>query len=68
MGEMNCEKGESYCFFIQQHHAPLAIFCCYETNIMLLNPIETHFSTNFLMVERLFKLRLVIEQIVVDPN
>jgi hypothetical protein len=47
--------------FIQQHHAPLAIFCRYETNIMLLNPIETQFATNFLMVERFFKLRPTIE-------
>jgi hypothetical protein len=35
---------------------------------MLLNSIETRFATNFLMVERLFKLRLTIEQIVVNPN
>jgi hypothetical protein len=53
---------------IQQHHAPLAIFCCYETNLMLLNPIETWFATNFLMVERLFKLRLAIEQTITNPN
>jgi hypothetical protein len=62
------EKGESCCFIIQQHHAPLTIFYCYETNLMLLNPTKTHFSTNFLMVERLFKLRPVIEQIVVNPD
>jgi hypothetical protein len=35
---------------------------------MLLNPIETRFATNFVMVESLFKLRLVIEQIIVDHN
>jgi hypothetical protein len=52
-------------FFIQ-HHAPLAIFHHYETNLMLLNPIETQFATNFLMVERLFKLRPTIEQIIVN--
>jgi hypothetical protein len=33
---------------------------------MLLNPIETRFATNFVMVESLFKLKLVIEQIIVD--
>jgi hypothetical protein len=53
-------------FFIQQHHAPLTIFHHYETNLMLLNPIETQFATKFLMVERLFKLRLTIEQIIVN--
>jgi hypothetical protein len=35
---------------------------------MLLNPIETWFATIFLMVERLFKLKPMIEQIVADPN
>jgi hypothetical protein len=48
-------------FFIQQHHVPLTIFCCYETNLMLLNPIETWFITNFLMLERLFKFKLAIK-------
>ncbi len=52
--------------FIQQHHAPLAIFRHYETNLMLLNPIKTQFATNFLMVGKLFKLRPVIEQIVIN--
>jgi hypothetical protein len=33
---------------------------------MLLNPIQTQFATKFLMVEKLFKLRLVIEQIVIN--
>jgi hypothetical protein len=35
---------------------------------MLLNPTKTQFKTNFLMVERSFKLGLAIEQIVADPN
>jgi hypothetical protein len=52
--------------FIQQHHAPLAIFHHYETNLMLLNPTETQFATKFLMVKRLFKFRPAIEQIVVN--
>jgi hypothetical protein len=54
--------------FIQQHHVPLAIFCCYETNLMLLNPIQTWFAINFLMVERLFKLKPPISQTIVDLN
>jgi hypothetical protein len=52
--------------FIQQHHAPLAIFHHYETNLMLLNPTKTQFTTNFLMVERLFKFRPIIEQTVIN--
>jgi hypothetical protein len=55
-------------FFIQQHHVPLTIFCRYETNQTLLNPTKTQFPTNFLMVKRLFKLRLATKQIVVDVN
>jgi hypothetical protein len=35
---------------------------------MLLNPIETWFATNFVMVERLFKLKPTIEQTIVDLN
>jgi hypothetical protein len=61
------KKKKTIVSFIQQHHAPLATFCCYETNLML-NPIETWCATNFLMVERLFKLRPTIEQTIADPN
>ncbi len=68
MGETNYEKGESCFFFIRQHHAPLTIFRYYETNLMLLNPTETWFVIKILMVERLFKVKPTIEQIVVDPN
>ncbi len=53
-------------FFIQWQHVPLTIFRHYETNLMLLNPTETQFATNVLIIERLFKFRLTIEQIVVD--
>jgi hypothetical protein len=35
---------------------------------MLLKPIKTWFATNFLMVERLFKLKLAIEQTIANPN
>ncbi len=52
--------------FIRQHHVPLIIFHCYETNLILLNPTETQFATNFLMVETLFKLKFAIEQIVAN--
>jgi hypothetical protein len=54
--------------FIQQHHVPLAMFHCYETSLMLLNLAETWLAPNFLMVERLFKLKLAIEQIVTNLN
>ncbi len=54
--------------FIWQHHAPLAIFCCYETNLMLLHPTKTRFATHFLMVERLFKFKPAIEQIITNHD
>jgi len=53
---------------IRQHHAPLTIFHCYETNLMLLNLTKTQFATKFLMVERLFKFKLAIERTVVDHD
>jgi hypothetical protein len=62
------KKAKVVVSFIQQHHVPLSIFHCYETNLILLNPTETQFATNFLMVETLFKLRFAIEQIVANPN
>jgi hypothetical protein len=40
MGEMNCEKGETYFYFIQQHHAEFTFFCHYKTNLMLQNPTK----------------------------
>ncbi len=47
---------------------PVVIIICYEINLMLLNPIETWFAPNFLMVDRLFELKPTIEQIVIDIN
>jgi hypothetical protein len=35
---------------------------------MMLNPTETQFATNFLIIERLFKLRPTIEQTITDPD
>jgi hypothetical protein len=52
--------GKVIVFFIQQHYASLVIFCRYETNLMFPNPNETQFTTNFLMVEWLFKLSLLL--------
>jgi hypothetical protein len=60
------KKAKVIVSFIRQHHAPLAIFCHYQATLMLLNLIETWFATKFLMVERLFKFRLAIEQIIVN--
>jgi hypothetical protein len=68
MGEMNCEKMKVVVSFIWQHPAPLAIFHRYETNLMLLDPTKTQFTTNFLMVERLFKFKFAIEQIITNPK
>jgi hypothetical protein len=35
---------------------------------MLLHPTKTRFATKFLMVERLFKFKLAIEQTIIDPD
>jgi len=60
------KKAKVIVSFIRQHHAPLAIFCHYQATLMLLNLIETWFATKILMVERLFKFRPAIEQIIVN--
>ncbi len=62
------KKAKTNVSFIRQHHVPPTIFHHYETNLMLLKPIETQFVTNFLMVEKLFKLKLAIEQTITNPN
>ncbi len=54
--------------FIWQHHLPFTIFCHYETHLILQNPINTWFATNFLMIEWLFKLGLAIEQTIIYPK
>jgi hypothetical protein len=66
MGKLNCERNESCCVFHTTTPCATSNLSCYETNIMLLNPTKTRFATNFLMVERLFKFKLVIEQIVAN--
>jgi hypothetical protein len=68
MGEINCEKCESCCFFHTTTPCVTSNFLSLGTNLMLLNPIETWFATNFLTVERLFKFKPTIEQTVADPN
>jgi hypothetical protein len=65
-GKQIVKKAKAIVYFIQQHHVLVIIFHHYETNLMLINPIETCFVTNFLMVEKLFKLKLAIEQIVAN--
>jgi hypothetical protein len=62
------KKAKAIISFIQQHHVTLAISRHYEANLILLNPIETWFATKFLMVERLFKFKPAMEQIIVNPN
>jgi hypothetical protein len=68
MGKPNCEKGERCCLFHTTTPCTTSNLSCYETNLMLLNPTKTRFENNFLMVGRIFKFKLVIEQIVTDPN
>jgi hypothetical protein len=51
MAKRIVKKAKTIVSFIQQHHVPLTICRHYETNLMLLNPIETRFATIFLMVK-----------------
>jgi hypothetical protein len=46
--------------FLSYNNALLVIFCHYETNLMFPNLNETQFTTNFLMVEWLFKLSFLL--------
>jgi hypothetical protein len=49
------------------YHVPSAIFHNYETNLVFQNPNEIWFAIIFWMMEQLFKLGIVIEQLITNP-
>ncbi len=54
--------------FIKRRHMPLAVLRKYSPNLGLLMPGDTRFASQFIMMERLIKLRGPLEQTVVDPQ
>ena len=47
---------------------PLAVFRKHEAKFSLLMPGQTRFASNFIMIDRLLKVKEAVEQTVVDPQ
>jgi len=56
------------CVFVRNHHASQAIFRRWSPNLSLRLPVKTRFATNFIMIERLLKVRDDLERMVVDED
>lgn len=57
------ERAKKVCQYIRNHHATMSTFRELSPNLQLLVPSETRFACNFLMLQRLVKLRGVLEQL-----
>lgn len=60
-------RAKRICKFIRAYHAPMALLRKYSPNLALKTPPSTRFAVNFLMVERLIKLKQVLNNVVLDP-
>ena len=54
--------------FIKNHHASQAIFQRLSPNLSINMLTETHFATNFIMIDRLVQVRNALERMVVDDD
>ena len=62
------KKARLICIFIKNHHASQAIFLRLSPNLSINVPTETHFATNFIMIDRLVQVRNALERMVVDDD
>jgi hypothetical protein len=60
------KRAKAIICFIWGHHTPLAILCHFEQKLMFQNLVETRFTTTFLIIKRLLKVKLALEQIIID--
>ena len=54
--------------FVKNRQMPLAVFRKHEAKFSLLLPGQTRFASNFIMIDRLLKVKDALEQSVVDPE
>lgn len=54
--------------FKKKRHIALAVFRSHEKDLSLIRPGATRFATNYLMIDRLLKVRKALELTVVDPK
>jgi hypothetical protein len=62
------KKAQRICTFVKNHHASQAMFRCFSPNLSIRVPSETHFATNFLMIDRLRLLRNALERMIIDDD
>lgn len=62
------DKAKYLVRFVKNRQMPLAVFRKHEAKFTLLLPGQTRFASNFIMIDRLIKVKEALEQSVVDPE
>ena len=62
------EKAKYLVRFVKNRQMPLAVFREHEAHFSLLLPGQTRFASNFIMIDRLLKVKNALEFTVVDPR
>ena len=56
------------CKYIRNHHVTMALFRRFSPQLSLLFPGETRFACNYLMINRLLKVKEALQRVVIDPR
>jgi len=62
------ERARKLCLYIRNHHATMGTFRQLSPKLALIVPAETRFACNMLMVDRLVKLKGVLERVKDHPR
>ena len=62
------KKAKIISIFIKSHHASQAIFRRLFPDLSIRLPVETHFATNFIMIDRLLQVRNALERMIIDDE
>ena len=62
------KKARIISVFIKSHHASQAIFRRLSPDLSIRLPVETHFATNFIMIDRLLQVRNALERMIIDDE
>ena len=62
------KKARIISIFIKSHHASQAIFQRLSPNLSIRLPVETHFATNFIMIDRLLQVRNALKRMIIDDE
>ena len=60
------KKARIISLFIKSHHTSQAIFQRLSPNLSIRLPIEIHFATNFIMIDRLLQVHNALERMIID--